>query len=179
MEPWEAIASKKEYEDLTIKKVPVPVYNADNYATGFQKCKENLCGHYNTNWGCNPGGMRNVEEYYKGIDYVILIHRTFEADWKDKELMVSISNDMQRTVRRMVIELRDNGVECDGYMDGPCTYCGECAYPDPCRFPDMIIPSVSVLGIGLEDYFKSFGESFKFEQGKVTLYGFIFVKKSA
>jgi hypothetical protein len=43
----------------------------------------------------------------------------------------------------------------------------------------MLTPSLSTLGIGLSDYFKALGEDFSFREGIVTLYGFVFVKKTA
>ena len=179
METWESVTSMKDFDSFTIRKAPVPEYNEDSYQLAFSRCKENKCGTYDTNWGCNPGAKRDVAEYYKGIDYVILAYREFEADFNDTELMKSISDDVHRTLRMMVLELRDNGIECDGFMDGPCDYCGECAYPEPCRFPDMMIPSVSTLGIDLKKYFAGLDIPYSFQNGRMILYGFIFVHKSA
>ncbi len=179
MESWEAVTALDEYRDLNIVKAPVPVYEQEAYDIGFQRCKENLCGCYDTNWGCNPGAKMDVEEYYKDKDFVIIARKTFEVDYNDEEALDAISDEMQRKLRSLVLKLREAGIACDGFLDGPCTYCGECAYPEPCRFPDMLTPSVSTLGIDLTSYFRSFGDSFAFEEGKVTLYGFIFVKKCA
>jgi hypothetical protein len=40
----------------------------------------------------------------------------------------------------------------------------------------MLLPSVSTLGIDLERYFASFGRSFSFAEGRITLYGFLFIR---
>jgi len=178
MDVWQNVASLREFEEYTMFKAPVPVYDEDNYQLAFKRCKDNVCGCFNTNWGCNPAAKMDVATYYLDIDYVIIMQRTFEVDYKDRALMDDITIDFQRKVRKYVLEMRNNGLDVDGYMDGPCKYCGQCAYPDPCRFPEMIIPSVSTLGIGLENYFESMGREFKFEEGKVTLYGFIFVHRT-
>ncbi|MBE6528890.1 MAG: hypothetical protein E7Z64_07035 [Thermoplasmata archaeon] len=176
MEAWQNIASLQSYEDFTFRKAPVPEYDEESYRIAFQCCKENKCGTYDTNWGCNPGAKRDVPAFLSEQDYVIVVSRTYEVDYKDRELMKSITEDIQRTFRRMIIELRNNNLDCIGFLDGPCLYCGECAYPDPCRFPEMKIESISTLGLNLRKWFESFGESFGFEEGKVTLYGFIFVR---
>lgn len=179
METWETVASLKDFENYRIFKAPVPVYKQENYDYSFSKCKENKCGSFNTNWGCNPGAKRDVPAFYSEMDYVVIISRVFEIDYHDTELLHEVTEDMQRGIRRFVMKLRDNGEECQGFMDGPCLYCGKCAYPEPCRFPDMLMPSVSTLGIGLKEYFESFGESFSFQEGRITLYGFVFVRKRA
>jgi predicted metal-binding protein len=178
MEAWKSVSMLKEFEDYRFIKAPVPTYKQANYDLAFEKCKENKCGSYNTNWGCNPGAKMDVAKFYEGMDYVVIMCRRFEVDYHDSELFHEVTEDMQRSVRRFVLKLRDNGVGCHGFMDGPCLYCGKCAYPEPCRFPDMLLPSVSTLGIGLKEYFESFGESFSFEEGVITLYGFVFIEKS-
>ena len=175
MDVWQSVASLREYEELTIAKAPVPDYDEDSYQLAFQRCKENKCGTFNTNWGCNPGAKMDVATYYQDIDYVIIMYRKFDMDFRDRELLETVSYDMQRKVRKMTLDLRNNGLDCDGYMDGPCKYCGECAYPEPCRFPEMKVPSISTLGIDLGGYFKSIGIDFGFKEGSVTLYGFVFV----
>jgi len=176
MDAWENVISLRGFEDYSFKKVPVPEYDDESYQLAFQRCKENKCGTFDTNWGCNPGAKRDVPAFLSEQDYVLMMSRTFEVDYKDQELMKSITFDMQRTFRKLVLELRDNNIDCIGFLDGPCLYCGECAYPDPCRFPDMKIESVSTLGLNLKGWFDSFGESFEFVPGKVTLYGFVFVR---
>jgi len=179
MEAWENIATMREFEDYKIRKGPVPEYDEDSYNLAFSRCKENKCGTYDTNWGCNPGAKRDVAAFYETVEHAIIMSREFEADYHDKELLASITESMQRGVRKMILELRNNGIDCEGFLDGPCLYCGKCAYPDPCRFPEMKTPSVSTLGIDLKKYFEGIGETFSFQEGRITLYGFIFVKRRA
>jgi len=179
MEIWESVASLSEFEEYWIRKGPVPEFDQAAYDLAFKRCSDNRCGHYGTNWGCNPGAKRDVARYYEGMDYVVIISREFAMDYHDQDLMDSVTDEMHRGVRKLASMLRDNGLECDCFLDGPCRYCGVCAYPEPCRFPDMLTPSLSTLGIGLSDYFKALGEDFSFREGIVTLYGFVFVKKTA
>lgn len=179
METWESVSLLREFEAYKFKKVHVPEYDENAYQIAFRKCKENKCGTYDTNWGCNPGAKRDVKEFLAQQDFVIIVARTFEADYKDNELLDNITMDMQRTFRKFVIELRDNNVDCTGFLDGPCRYCGVCAYPEPCRFPDMMIQSVSTLGLNLSKWFEEFGEPFEFQEGKFTLYGMVFVHAGA
>ena len=179
MEAWEVVSSLKGFEDYRFRKVPVARYDENSYNVAFQLCMENKCGKYNTNWGCNPAAKRDVPDFLSKQDYVILVSRTFQVDPKDKELIEEISDDLHRTFRRIIQELRSNNVDCDGFLDGPCGYCGVCAYPEPCRYPDMCIPSISTLGLNLKDWFTSFGEEFSFKEDEITLYGFVFVHTRA
>ena len=177
MEVWQTIATLRGFEDYTVIKAPVPEYDEDSYQLAFGYCKENKCGCYDTNWGCNPAAKMDVPAFYSNKDYVLVVKRTFNVDVQNKVLMETVMDDMQRTLRRMITELRDNGISCTGFLDGPCKYCGECAYPEPCRFPDMKVASVSTLGINLKEYFAKFGEELGYTEDSVTLYGFIFVDK--
>ena len=179
MEVWQSIASLREFEDYIVVKAPVPEYNEDSYQLAYGYCKENKCGSFDTNWGCNPGAKRDVPEFYSTIDYVLIIRRTFDVSVDDKEMIETITDDMQRTVRKMIKDLDDNGLSCEGFLDGPCKYCGKCAYPEPCRFPEMKVASVSTLGIDLKNYFASVGIDFEFKKDSITLYGLVFIKKSA
>ena len=118
------------------------------------------------------------EELYSSSDYALLVRRTFCLDIKDRELVKATTLEMQKIVRMMVIALRSNGIECMGFADGGCQYCGVCAMPEPCRFPDMFVPSISALGLEMKTYMESIGEEFSFSDDCLTLYGLIFVKKT-
>ena len=75
MDTWESISTLKDFEEYRFIKAPVPVYDQAAYDLAFQRCKENKCGSYDTNWGCNPGAKRDVDEYYRDIDYVVIMTR--------------------------------------------------------------------------------------------------------
>ncbi len=176
METWQAVASMRDFSDYTFRRAPVPEYDEEIYNLAFSRCKDNKCGHYDTNWGCNPGAKRDVPAFLSEQDYVVIVSRTFEVDYKDKSIMEPINEDIHKTFRMIVREFRDNGLDCIGFLDGPCLYCGQCAYPDPCRFPEMKLESVSTLGLNLKKWFESFGEKFEFKENEVTLYGFVFIR---
>lgn len=177
MESWRNVLSMKEYDDYEIVKAPLPVYDPEKFNIAFECCKENLCGCYDTNWGCQPGAKIDVAEFYKQYDYVLVVSRTYEdIDVKDEALVDAIGDDIHRVFTNMLVELRKNNVNCKIFLDGPCKYCGECAYPEPCRYPEMKIASVSTLGIDLNGWFESFGKKLEFLDNKMTLYGLIFIK---
>ena len=178
MDSWETILSGREFEDYVVKRVPVPVFDGDDFIHYRQLCAENKCGMYNTNWGCPPAVDINPEELYSQTDYVLMARRTFCLDVRNREILEATSLEMQKIVRMMVVALRSNGIDCLGFADGGCRYCGVCAKPDPCRFPDMFVPSLSALGLNLKKYLGGFGEKFAFSEGCVTMYGLIFVRKS-
>ena len=159
-------------------KAPVPEFEQDSYDLAMKKCRENVCGTYDTNWGCSPGARRDVPRFYAENDFVLVITRAAVIDWHDKQALDGFMKEMQQRTREAMLELRGMGYGCSGFVDGPCTYCDKCTYPEPCRFPEMLLPSVSTLGIDLKKYFDSIGRDFSFEEGKVTLYGFLFVKES-
>ncbi|MBR6911413.1 MAG: hypothetical protein IKN41_06110, partial [Candidatus Methanomethylophilaceae archaeon] len=107
MDTWESISALRDFEEYRFIKAPVPVYDQAAYDLAFQRCRENKCGTFDTNWGCNPGAKRDVAEYYKGIDYVVIMTRRFEIDYHDSELLASVTEDMQRGCRRFVLKMRD------------------------------------------------------------------------
>lgn len=166
---WNVLLNEDAFPDYKIRETAIPVIDSDSKIMCLSNCKENLCGHYDTNWGCPPGFTmkREMTEYRSSV--LVSREYAFERD-RDPSNMMS---EMQETIRNMVLMLRRNGIECDGIADGGCRYCGVCAYPEPCRFPDMLIPSVSALGIDMGRFLADCGEEFSFEEGKATMYGII------
>lgn len=173
MEKWEQAETIRGFDPV---RAPVPEFDRGCYDLAMVKCRENKCGSYDTNWGCSPGARRDVPAFYAENDFVIVLSKVYELDWHDKEKLDAATKAMQDAVRAAVLELRGMGYGCTGFLDGPCTYCAECSYPEPCREPEMLLPSVSTLGIDLERYFASFGRSFSFAEGRITLYGFLFIR---
>lgn len=178
MEAWEAVLSVRAFEDYTVRKVRVPEFREDDRIVCLDRCRENLCGNYSTNWGCPPDIDIDPQALYKSSSCALLVNRTFCLDIKDEELLDATNLEMQKIIRMMVVELRSNNIDCLGFADGGCRYCGVCAYPEPCRFPEMLIPSVSSLGIDMKSYLNEQGIPFAFSDTCVTLYGLIFLRKS-
>jgi len=176
MDIWERLADRDEYKDLTFLKGPVPVNDSEIRIKMLEKCKENLCGCYNTNWGCPPGADADPADLYKKTSFVLIAKRVFVLNVNDKALTEKASNEMQDISRSFLMDLRKEGMRCTAFTDGPCTYCGQCAYPDPCRFPEMKIMSVSTLGIDVGKYLKTLNEEFSFSQDRMTLYSFFFTE---
>lgn len=178
MDEWKTILSVREFEDYSVERVPLPEYSHTSHVECLNLCQQNLCGRYGTNWGCPPAMKVRPEELYASSDYALLVRRTFCLDVKDREVVDATALEMQRVVRMMVTALRSNGVDCMGFADGGCQYCGVCAMPDPCRFPDMFVPSISALGISMKDYMGAIGEPFSFSDDCITMYGLIFIRRS-
>lgn len=172
MESWRDLLDGRTFPGCRIRESSVPTIYPDDRIMCLEKCKENICGNYGTNWGCPPGFI--AEEDLSGYNSAILISSEFqfEHDCDPSDIM----SEMQKIVRDITMILRRNGIECYGIADGGCKYCGICAYPEPCRFPDMLIPSVSALGIDIGRYLRENGEEFSFTDGMATMYGIILLK---
>ena len=156
MEAWEAVLSVRAFEDYTVRKVRVPEFREDDRIVCLDRCRENLCGNYGTNWGCPPDIDIDPQALYESSSCALLVNRTFCLDIKDEELLDATNLEMQKIIRMMVVELRSK----------------------PCRFPEMLSPSVSSLGIDMKSYLNEQGIPFAFSDTCVTLYGLIFLRKS-
>lgn len=174
MKSWRDLLNEETFPGYRIRRSSVPVISPDDKIMCLGKCKENICGHYGTNWGCPPGFT--AEDDLSGYDLAILISREFP--FENNQDPSGIMSEMQKTIRDMTLTLRRNGIRCYGIADGGCEYCGICAYPEPCRFPDMLIPSVSAFGIDIGRYLRENGEEFSFTDGKATMYGIILLNGS-
>lgn len=176
MEIWEAVSSMREFEDFKVIKADVPEYDGTVHENLLSLCRDNVCGRYGTNWGCPPGFSEDVETLYSQYSYVLILRRMFCLDVKDQEVVDAASIEMQRKVRMFITELRSNGIDCRGFADGGCKYCGVCSYPDECRYPEAMMGSVSALGLDLKSYLAGIGECFSFTGTCLTLYALVFVK---
>ena len=103
----------------------------------------------------------------------ILMSRTFPCDPRDRETVERHNAEMKAAMRRAIAALHEAGIRCRGLADGGCDLCGECAYPEPCRHPDLLLPSISVVGIDMASYLATLGERFEFRDDAVTFYGVI------
>lgn len=175
METWQAALSDDTFEDYIVRRCDKPVFDETDRISCLERCKENRCGCYNTTWACPPAFSMDAKELYDKADYALLVQRTFCLDVKDKEVIDATSIEMQRIIRLMVTNLRQYNLECIGFADGACHYCGVCSYPEPCRYPDMLVPSISSLGLDMGKYLSNMGLPFSFHNECVTLYGLILV----
>jgi len=176
MADWENVLSSKLYEDYSIRSIPLPVFDESEMAICRGYCKENECGCYNTSWACPPGFRMDPRSLYDASETVLLVRRRFDIR-KDDPMVADVSREVQHIIRLMCKDLRNNGMECLGFADGKCSYCGECAYPEPCRFPDALVPSVSALGVLLKPYLEKHGETLDFKDEYVTIHALIFIAK--
>lgn len=71
----------------------------------------------------------------------ILVSRISASDGHSAETAAGLED----TIRRMMIMLHTHGIECRGFADGGCGYCGICAGYETCRYPAMMIRPVSEL----------------------------------
>ena len=113
----------------------------------------------------------------RDYDSAILMSRTFPCDPKDRETVEGFNSLMKAAMRRAITALRGAGFRCRGLADGGCDLCAECAYPEPCRHPDLLLPSISVVGIDMSSYLATVGERFGFRDDAVTFYGVILLSE--
>ncbi|MBR4226035.1 MAG: hypothetical protein IKR86_04560 [Candidatus Methanomethylophilaceae archaeon] len=177
MKPWNEVARSVLPEGFDIMDWSFPVHNEESLARGRSLCAENKCGSYGRSWGCPPGCDLTVEKVSKEYSRMGVVKKRFEVDLSDKEALDRLGEDLQTHVRSIVLALRREGYRCLGFADGGCRYCGRCSYPEPCRYPEMLVPSVSVLGLDLKEYMAANGEDFRFEKDAVTMYGFIMMQR--
>ena len=176
MKPWKEVAASVLPEGFDIMDWSFPVHDAEAFDRGRALCAENKCGSYGCSWGCPPGCDLTVEKVSKDYSRVGVVKKRYEVDFSDKAALDKLGDDLQTYVRNIVLALRKEGYKSMGFADGGCRYCGVCSYPEPCRYPEMLVPSISVLGLNLKEYMASNGEEFRFEDGVVTLYGFIMMR---
>ena len=162
MERWKQALSGCVLDGYTVRETALPAYDGPTVLKCVKLCEENLCGKYGTNWACPPGFDEHMDTLSDGYNSALLISRTFPCDPLDEKVVEGFNNA---------------GIRCRGLADGGCDLCPECAYPEPCRHPDMLLPSVSIVGIDMESYLASIGESFEFRDDAVTFYGIILLSE--
>ena len=163
------------FADYELIGAPVPVRDTESEIRCRTLCETNECGDYGRTWACPPGFAGNLDDYKGRFTKVAIMRRAFDVNVNDRERLTEISRKVQDDVRQAAVLIRGSGIDCKGFADGGCTYCGVCAYPEPCRFPEMLVPSVSSLGIDMGDFLKSIGEELEFREDRITLYGLLFL----
>ena len=175
MRPWETALSGLNLSGFSVRETSIPPYDAQTVARCRRMCEDNLCGKYGTNWACPPGFDEHMDTLAEGFSSALLVSRTFPCDPHDEGKVQEFNTLMKTTVRGILSRLRDAGIGCRGFSDGGCDICPECTYPEPCRHPDLVLPSVSIVGIDMESYLASVGETFEFRDDAVTFYGVILI----
>ena len=175
MKPWRNVAADALPEGFDLMDWKLPEYSEESLLKCRSLCAENKCGSYGRTWGCPPGYSGNIRDLRGKYDMAGVFKKRFEVDLRDVMALEKLGEDLQTHVRNVVLALRREGYVSEGFSDGGCRYCGVCSYPEPCRFPEMLIPSVSALGIDMAEFAKANGEGFAFEKDAVTLYGVVFI----
>lgn len=157
----------------SVSVVDPPEYCEDDAVRCLDSCAQNLCKCYGTSWSCPPGWTERLDSLLDRFDSAVLLDKRFDIDPKDESAMDRAGSELKTVMRRMYIVMRGAGIDCMGFADGRCDYCGVCSYPEPCRFPEQLIPSISATGTDLGKYLGRLGKGFSFDDGHVTLYGLL------
>ncbi len=164
-----------EKDGFAVKPIPVP--SPSPRAEEFlELCKRNVCGAYDTNWGCPPGvgTIPEITESLKSYSEAYLVSKKYELDTKDAEAIQKATDEITDTVRSAINTVKNRTVKAFG--DGGCKYCGVCTYPDDeCRYPSQRIDSISSHGFDMDEILKHVGEKLVFESDAITLYALILV----
>jgi predicted metal-binding protein len=117
------------------------------------RCKQNTCGHYGTNWMCPPA-IKSFEECNAEImecsgGFLFQSIYTLEDSF-DFDGMVKAQEIHEKTFRRILDYLHQT-IDPENFLAlnvGDCKICETCTYPDEeCRFPDKAVASVEAYCI--------------------------------
>lgn len=173
---WMEMVSGGGFPGYSFRDADPPGVDTASMTRCLERCEDNVCGRYGTNWGCPPGngGADACMSTLSGYRGAALIYRRSEMDPTDEDAVDKMGSEHQDACRRFAGILRRRGYAVLPLADGGCRYCGKCSFPsDPCRFPDQQVPSISGFGIEMSGYLESQGLGFAFEEDAVTLYGLI------
>lgn len=177
MDGWMRALDGVDLDGFDLRETALPEYDGPTVLKCRELCESNLCGRYGTCWACPPGFDEHMDTLSRDYDSAILMSRTFPCDPKDRETVEGFNSLMKAAMRRAITALRGAGFRCRGLADGGCDLCAECAYPEPCRHPDLLLPSISVVGIDMSSYLATVGERFEFRDDAVTFYGVILLSE--
>lgn len=175
MKTWRDCLDPFDFPSAEFSEGHVPAYDPETVIRCRNLCAENACGDYGRTWSCPPGFDGTMERYSKNCDLCLVMSKAYVLDPKDRAEVAQAGTDFKSLIRKAVRILRSEGFVCNGFGDGGCDYCGECAYPDPCRFPEVLIPSISALGIDLKEYLGALGMEFSFRDDAMTLYALLLI----
>jgi len=176
-ELWNNRMSKAaEAEGYVYREISPPRPDVPTVEQCRKLCAQNLCGFYDSNWGCPPGvgSIGDVRRALALYPHTAVVYKRTEIDHNEKEGLKRLSNDHQNLLRSFNNVLRESGYRSLPLADGGCNYCTECSYPnEKCRFPEQRVASVSGYGIKMMEYLETFGIEFRFEEKAVTMYGLV------
>ena len=175
MASWRDVISEDDCKGYSVRETALPAYDEGTVLRCSRLCEENLCGKYGTCWACPPGFSEHMDTLSESFGSALLVSRFFPCDPRDPEAVEECNADMKSMVRTILDRLRGAGIGCRGLSDGGCDLCPVCAYPEACRHPDLVLPSVSAVGIDMESYLASVGERFEFRDDGVTFYGIVLI----
>lgn len=143
-------------------------------------CKDNLCGHYGTNWMCPPGVgeiedlKENIMKFKNGVVYQTIHPVRNIKDTKETDKIRDTHNHFTRMLNK---HLRDKYKTNDMLPmgAGPCVICKNCSYikGEKCLFPEEAISSAEAYGIDLGALLKSCGLQFNYSADTLAYVGII------
>ena len=145
----------------------------------FRKfCEDNLCGKYNANYSCPPA-CGTVEEVHRRLfqqEKALVVEMIWDVNgFDDKEFIFSSRNKLNRTVLKLMDQLREAGMEgfCLGY--GGCPLCNPCkqSLGEPCAFPGKKISCLSAYCIDVGKLASKCHLPFAWSHERLHLFGLI------
>ncbi len=127
-------------------------------------CEQNVCGKYDTNWGCPPGAgtFEELKTRVLGFSAGVVFQTVHQVeDSSDLKGMERAQVEHKETLRHIEAYLaQEDG--CGNVLvlsAGGCTVCEECSYKDgeDCRCPDQAIGSLSAHCINVERLLATYG----------------------
>ncbi len=148
-----------------------------------EACRANRCGMYGKTWTCPPGvgELSELERKIKSYRRAVVYSCKFELeDSFDYEGMMAGGKSVSILLRKILTELRADGVPhmalgCEG-----CGLCEKCTYPDaPCRHPELAIPSVEACGINVVELSRNIDIKYNNGPNTVTYFCIVLFDKQA
>ena len=119
------LAEEAGFHAAVISAKEIPVNDS------FRKfCEDNLCGKYNANYSCPPacGTVEEVHQRLFAQEKALVVEMIWDVNgFDDKEFIFSSRNKLNRTVLKLMDQLRVEG------MDGFCLGYGGCPLCNPCK----------------------------------------------
>ena len=168
---------KEVFGDKAYFGLKAPNVSAEQMAESRKICANNLCGNYNTSWTCPPhtGDIDKCVQKVESYENAIVMYESFQVESMDMEHLGCKIGEMQDLCRKVLVKVKDTGLDVFVLCGGPCNYCEECSVKSgiDCVNPEMSIPSVSGYGIKINDLLKEKGHEPVFTENLVELYGLI------